>query len=174
MSGTEERLSFAFQIRGRPEAAVSVDETNVPRGIRQFEASGPTTVGKLMQHFDDTHTSVVGQPATLSSPVRSGGGGSSLDLEQQAKRARVPPSTGTDYAITISARDQSGETTWFRISLRNRLQKLFSAYAEKKGVGVQSLRFLFDGQMLTSDDSPFNLNMEDGDQIDVMNRMQGD
>jgi isopenicillin N synthase-like dioxygenase len=46
ISGTEEETSFAFQIRGRPEASVSVGDTDIPRGIRRLQATEPTTVGE--------------------------------------------------------------------------------------------------------------------------------
>ena len=40
-------------------------------------------------------------------------------------------------------------------------------YSERAGVDVASLRFLFDGRCISSDDTPRELNMQDDDMIYV-------
>jgi len=40
-------------------------------------------------------------------------------------------------------------------------------YAEKKGVEVSSLRFMFDGETLDPQDTPISLDLEGGECIDV-------
>jgi small ubiquitin-related modifier len=177
--GTEERLSFAFQIRGQPEAAVSVDEINVPRGIRRGQATAQTTVGELMRHFDESHTSVVGQHASLSSSSGVGDGGASSEtqnLEQQAKRARIFPSTGASGTITLSLRDWSkkGEKTSFTLKPSTRLEKMFSLFAQQKGVAVSGLRFLYEGMRINPAQTPLSSDLKNGDEIDVHIEQGGD
>ena len=40
-------------------------------------------------------------------------------------------------------------------------------YSERAGLDVASLRFLFDGRCISSDDMPRELKMQDGDTIDI-------
>lgn len=49
-----------------------------------------------------------------------------------------------------------------------KLQKVFIVYAERKGVDVNALRFLFDGEIIKKDQTPKMLGMEDQDQIDCL------
>ena len=49
-----------------------------------------------------------------------------------------------------------------------KLDKVFNAYSRRKGVNASSLRFLFDGQRVRGDQTPEDINMEDGDRVDVM------
>ncbi|CAF4414900.1 unnamed protein product, partial [Rotaria magnacalcarata] len=45
--------------------------------------------------------------------------------------------------------------------------KLKKSYAERQGVGVATLRFLFDGKRINDDETPKQLEMEDNDTIEV-------
>ena len=46
--------------------------------------------------------------------------------------------------------------------------KVFGAYASRKGVEQQSLRFLLDGERIGDDQTPKTLELEDQDQIDCV------
>merc|ERR1719183_1259677 len=48
------------------------------------------------------------------------------------------------------------------------MDKVFGAYARRKGVDKNQLRFLVDGERVKIDDTPETLDMEDGDQVDVV------
>lgn len=48
------------------------------------------------------------------------------------------------------------------------MQKVFDTYATRKGVSVQSLRFLLDGEKISPDATPKMLELDDQDQIDCM------
>jgi small ubiquitin-related modifier len=48
------------------------------------------------------------------------------------------------------------------------LQKLMAAFCQRQGVAQNSVRFLFDGERIAPTQSPKDLDMEDGDVIDVM------
>jgi len=45
-------------------------------------------------------------------------------------------------------------------------EKIFNAYADRKGVPPTALRFLLDGQRIAADQTPKMLELEDQDQID--------
>ena len=45
---------------------------------------------------------------------------------------------------------------------------MMNAYAKRKGVQHDSLRFLLDGERINPEDTPEILELEDRDQIDVM------
>ena len=47
------------------------------------------------------------------------------------------------------------------------MAKLKKSYAERTGVSVSSLRFLFDGRRINDDDTPKTLEMEEDDVIEV-------
>jgi small ubiquitin-related modifier len=48
------------------------------------------------------------------------------------------------------------------------MEKVFTAYATRRGVAVGSLRFLLDGEKIGIDQTPKMLELEDQDQIDCM------
>uniref|UniRef100_A0A915M7E0 Small ubiquitin-related modifier n=1 Tax=Meloidogyne javanica TaxID=6303 RepID=A0A915M7E0_MELJA len=51
--------------------------------------------------------------------------------------------------------------------------KLKKAYAERTGVAVNALRFLFDGRRVNDDDTPKSLEMEEDDVIEVYQEQLG-
>ncbi|CAF5053907.1 unnamed protein product, partial [Rotaria magnacalcarata] len=51
--------------------------------------------------------------------------------------------------------------------------KLKKSYAERQGVGVATLRFLFDGKRINDDETPKQLEMEDNDTIEVYQEQVG-
>ena len=66
-------------------------------------------------------------------------------------------------------RDHTGEETFFKLKKTTKLDKVFNAYAQRKGLfNASSLRFLFDGQRVRGDQTTGGIGMEDGDRIDVM------
>ena len=86
------------------------------------------------------------------------------EAEPAPKRTKVKPSPGS--LLNIRIRHWSGEVTFFGVKKTTRLNKVFDAYAQRRGVNVMTLRFLFDGQRVLSDATPQDLDMEDGDQLD--------
>ena len=61
----------------------------------------------------------------------------------------------------------------FKIKKTTQLKKLKQAYAERQGVPLNSLRFLFDGQRIGDEMSPKQLEMEEGDVIEVYHEQTG-
>ena len=54
------------------------------------------------------------------------------------------------------------------------MDKVFNAFATRKGVHCNSLKFMIDAQRISDLDTPQSLELEDGDQIDVMPELRGD
>lgn len=53
------------------------------------------------------------------------------------------------------------------------MSKVFETYASRKGVQVNSLRFLLDGERIRAEDTPDGLDLDDQDQIDCMLEQTG-
>jgi len=78
-----------------------------------------------------------------------------------------------ENSLNIRIRDQTGEETFFKVKKTTKLDKVFNAYSQRKGVNSNSLRFLFDGQRVRGDQTPADIDMDDGDQLDCMLEQQG-
>merc|ERR1719453_2098170 len=79
-----------------------------------------------------------------------------------------------EETITIKVRDQTGEEMMFKVKKETKMSKIFTAYAQRKGVDLTALKFILDGQRVTEQDTPKMLEMEEGDQIDaVMEQLGG-
>lgn len=62
---------------------------------------------------------------------------------------------------------------FFRIKRNTQLKKLINAYCERQSVDLASMAFLFDGRRLQAEQTPDQLEMEDGDEIDAMLHQTG-
>lgn len=47
-------------------------------------------------------------------------------------------------------------------------RKIFNAYCDKLGKSTNDVRFMFDGNRLNADQTPGDLDMEDGDILEAM------
>ena len=63
---------------------------------------------------------------------------------------------------------QDGEEVFFKIKSTTQLKKLMDAYCQRQGLSANNVRFLFDGERLHETQTPKELNMENGDEIDVL------
>uniref|UniRef100_A0A7S2FIU6 Rad60/SUMO-like domain-containing protein n=1 Tax=Octactis speculum TaxID=3111310 RepID=A0A7S2FIU6_9STRA len=158
------RISLAFQIRGRGDAVLEVE--SVPVGIRRRGrvAEGIRCVADLMRLFEATHRSV------------SGHGLSSSEEGPPVKRARAvsPPKIDADARLTIRVQDDTGDEQIFRMRNNCRMEKLMSTYALKVGVNVASFRFYIDGERVNPLATPLELELADGGSIQCFMKQQGD
>ena len=53
------------------------------------------------------------------------------------------------------------------------MKKLMDAYANRQGVNLASVRFLFDGERLQGHQTPQDIGLEDQDSIDVVMEQVG-
>jgi Ubiquitin-2 like Rad60 SUMO-like len=70
--------------------------------------------------------------------------------------------------ITLRVRDHTGEDTFFKIRRGQKLEKVFQAYADRRGVDVKSFSFSLDGERLVGSSTPLMNSMDDLDQMDVL------
>jgi len=68
--------------------------------------------------------------------------------------------------LNIKVTDNNNEV-FFKIKKKTELGKLMQAFCDRQGKSLQSCRFLFDGQRVTSQDTPETLDMSDGDTLEV-------
>ena len=70
------------------------------------------------------------------------------------------------FPLVISVAGLQG---YFKVKPTTRLQKIFDAYANRKGVAGDSLRFLFKGSRVDGEPTCADIGLEDGDQLEVEN-----
>ncbi|KAK3996458.1 ubiquitin-related domain-containing protein [Cladorrhinum sp. PSN332] len=91
-----------------------------------------------------------------------GGGGPSADA----------PAPGGGEHLNIKVTDNNNEV-FFKIKRSTKLEKLMSAFCERQGKSVTSVRFLFEGQRVQPTDTPDTLEMQDGDCLEVHQEQVG-
>ncbi|CAD5176794.1 small ubiquitin-related modifier 1 [Musa acuminata AAA Group] len=75
--------------------------------------------------------------------------------------------------INLKVKGQDGNEVFFRIKHSTQLRKLMNAYCDRQSVDINSIAFLFDGRRLRGEQTPEELEMEDGDEIDAMLHQTG-
>ncbi|KAJ6956202.1 hypothetical protein NC652_007333 [Populus alba x Populus x berolinensis] len=75
--------------------------------------------------------------------------------------------------INLKVKGQDGNEVFFRIKRSTQLKKLMNAYCDRQSVEINSIAFLFDGRRLRGEQTPDELDMEDGDEIDAMLHQTG-
>ncbi|KAG1363442.1 putative protein XRI1 [Cocos nucifera] len=75
--------------------------------------------------------------------------------------------------INLKVKGQDGNEVFFRIKRSTQLRKLMNAYCDRQSVDFNSIAFLFDGRRLRGEQTPDELEMEDGDEIDAMLHQTG-
>ncbi|KAL1347696.1 hypothetical protein AAHE18_07G024900 [Arachis hypogaea] len=83
------------------------------------------------------------------------------------------PNPSFGVANRKSKHVKDGNEVFFRIKRSTQLKKLMNAYCDRQSVDFNSIAFLFDGRRLRSDQTPDELEMEDGDEIDAMLHQTG-
>ncbi|CAA2997143.1 small ubiquitin-related modifier 1-like [Olea europaea var. sylvestris] len=75
--------------------------------------------------------------------------------------------------INLKVKGQDGSEVVFRIKRNTQLKKLMNAYCDRQSVEFNSIAFLFDGRRLRAEQTPDELEMEEGDEIDAMLHQTG-
>ena len=92
--------------------------------------------------------------------------------EQNGAPAETAPAPGGEQ-LNIKVKAQDGTEIFFKIKKSTQLKKLMDAYCQRQGFSANQCRFIFDGERIKDDDTPTNLEMENGDEIDVMVEQTG-
>ncbi|XP_077983994.1 uncharacterized protein LOC144438722 isoform X1 [Glandiceps talaboti] len=90
----------------------------------------------------------------------------------QLDTVEVKPEGGNDH-INLKVSGQDGTVVQFKIKRHTPLKKLMNAYCVRQGLKVEALRFRFDGNPISEDDTPQKLDMENEDVIDVFQQQIG-
>jgi len=73
-----------------------------------------------------------------------------------------------DDVITLRLRSSPpGDEILFKFRRGTKMQKIFNAYASKRGIDEQSLRFVIDGERISPHSTAEMLDLEDNDVVDV-------
>ncbi|OVA20019.1 Ubiquitin domain [Macleaya cordata] len=83
------------------------------------------------------------------------------------------PNDQSGAHINLKVKGQDGNEVFFRIKRSTQLRKLMNAYCDRQSVDFNSIAFLFDGRRLRGEQTPDELEMEDGDEIDAMLHQTG-
>ncbi|EGO52814.1 hypothetical protein GE21DRAFT_1035 [Neurospora crassa] len=74
--------------------------------------------------------------------------------------------------LNIKVTDNNNEV-FFKIKRSTKLEKLMTAFCERQGKTLASVRFLFEGQRVQPTDTPDTLEMQDGDCLEVHQEQVG-
>ncbi|PKS11843.1 hypothetical protein jhhlp_001137 [Lomentospora prolificans] len=74
--------------------------------------------------------------------------------------------------LNIKVTDNNNEV-FFKIKRSTKLEKLMSAFCDRQGKNMASVRFLFEGQRVQATDTPDTLEMQDGDTLEVHQEQVG-
>ncbi|KAI0484751.1 ubiquitin family protein [Xylariaceae sp. FL0804] len=89
-----------------------------------------------------------------------------------AERNEAPGGGAGGEHLNIKVTDNNNEV-FFKIKRSTKLEKLMSAFCERQGKNVESVRFLFEGQRVQKTDTPDSLEMTDGDTLEVHQEQVG-
>jgi len=67
----------------------------------------------------------------------------------------------------VLVKEQNGEPIHFKIKKTAKFEKVKEAFATKRGVSAQSVRFTFEGTRVEMNKTPLDYGIEDNDQIDA-------
>ena len=117
-----------------------------------------------------------GTPMTGSAPTGSAPTGSTpIGAQPRADpAAQAAPSVVKGEPLQIKVVAQDGSMVFFKCKPTTSFAKMFQAYGDRMGIQSDKMRFLFDGLRVHPHNTPGELEMEDGDCIDVMMEQVGD
>lgn len=75
--------------------------------------------------------------------------------------------------VYLSIKNQHGEEMKFAVNRTKTFHKLLNVYCENMSLEPTSVRFVFEGRRIGNNETPNDLEMNDGDQIDVMQEQLG-
>ncbi|XP_073281456.1 small ubiquitin-related modifier 1-like isoform X2 [Primulina huaijiensis] len=74
----------------------------------------------------------------------------------------------SSVAMNLKVKDQDGNERVLRIKRNTQLKKLMNEFCGRKSLDLNSFTFLFEGRRIRGEQTPDELDLEDGDEIDVM------
>lgn len=96
----------------------------------------------------------------------------SAENENGSPAGAAPEAPANAEHLNIKVSDNNNEV-FFKIKRTTKLEKLMTAFCERQGKSLSSVRFLFEGTRVQPTDTPEALEMQDGDQLDVHQEQVG-
>ncbi|CAO2628074.1 Small ubiquitin-related modifier 1 [Lemmus lemmus] len=93
--------------------------------------------------------------------------------DEETKLSSKVFETKKEDAIKVKVIAQDGSEIHFKVKMTTQLKKLKESYCQRQGVPSNSLKFLFEGQKITDNHTPEELEMEDEDVIEVYQEQIG-
>lgn len=78
-----------------------------------------------------------------------------------------------EQSIQLKVKNAEGKEVVFKLKANTPLRKLMDAYCSREGLPNEGVRFLYDGDRINRDQTPAELSMEDGDEIDALVEQTG-
>lgn len=97
---------------------------------------------------------------------------SSHQHENNSPAVKAPETPAQTKHISIKVTDNNNEIV-FKIKTSAQLNKLMQIYCDRHGKDPRTVRFLFEGERIQGSKTPDELEMEDGDTIQVFYEQQG-
>ena len=94
-------------------------------------------------------------------------------MADNADNSTAAGGDGSTEYIKLKVVGQDSNEVHFRVKFGTSMGKLKKSYADRTGVAVASLRFLFDGRRINDEDTPKSLEMEEDDVIEVYQEQLG-
>ncbi|XP_034686435.1 small ubiquitin-related modifier 2-like [Vitis riparia] len=75
--------------------------------------------------------------------------------------------------IEVKVKSQDGRQLYFRINRSTPLQRLLVAYCQRINLDYKTMQFVYNGNRVTAKQTPEQLGMEDGEEIDALTHQMG-
>eukprot|EP01138_Halocafeteria_seosinensis_P014854 gb/GECG01015164.1/.p1 GENE.gb/GECG01015164.1/~~gb/GECG01015164.1/.p1 ORF type:complete len:106 (+),score=21.89 gb/GECG01015164.1/:1-318(+) len=75
--------------------------------------------------------------------------------------------------ISFRVKDNNGDETTFKVKKTTKMSKVLEAFATRKGMSKDAIRFMLDGTRVDGNETPASLDLEENDQIDCQLEQQG-
>ncbi|VDP17484.1 unnamed protein product [Onchocerca flexuosa] len=122
---------------------------------------GVLEIGSAQKRFFDYHE-FLDEFETMADESQTSGG----TTGNNNSATGPAPASSSEY-IKLRVVGQDSNEVHFRVKFGTSMGKLKKSYADRMGVDVGSLRFLFDGRRINDEDTPKTLEIEEDDIIEV-------
>ncbi|OHT07166.1 Small ubiquitin-related modifier 2 [Tritrichomonas foetus] len=72
--------------------------------------------------------------------------------------------------VNLTIKDPQGEEIYFKVKRSAKMRRLFSAFCKRSNIDATTIRFFYQGERIEDDQTPDDLNLQDGDKIDAFIR----
>jgi len=150
------RSCLLQQRTGRPNMSRVV--ARLQQALEHQQQPSPADTYFVKFSFSDNHT---------KSKMSSTPSGAAVEVEKN-----LNDQSGTTH-INLKVKGQDGNEVLFRIKRSTQLRKPMTAYCERQSQEMIEISFLLNGRHVRAEQTPDELEMEDGDEIDAMLHQTG-